>query len=271
MPTAALFPGQGSHVPGMRDLVAAHAPDLLDRCLRLVGDDPFDRAAESTRFAQPAIFCASVAGWRALDSDVRADVVAVAGHSLGELAALVAAEAVEAVAALELVVVRGRLMADAGGGTMLALLGADEETADALAHRHGVTVANLNAPGQVVLSGDAAALDAAADAARAHGLRAMELGVAGAFHSPAMGPAGRAFAAALDDADFAAPRVPVISCSTAEPLTDPRRELAAGLTAPVRWTATMRALAEVADTFVDVGPGRVLHRLVKRNLETASA
>ena len=271
MPTAALFPGQGSHVPGMRDLVAAHAPDLLDRCLHLVGADPFERAAESTRFAQPAIFCASVAGWRALGAEVRDDVVAVAGHSLGEFAALVAADAVDARAALELVVLRGRLMAEAGGGTMLALLGADEETAHALAHRHGVTVANLNAPGQVVLSGDAAALDAAADAARAHGLRAMELGVAGAFHSPAMEPAVGAFAVALDSAEFFAPRVPVVSCATAQPLTDPRRELAAALTTPVRWTATMRALAEVADTFVDVGPGRVLGKLVKRNLETASA
>src|SRR5687767_9754881 len=118
MPTAALFPGQGSHVPGMRDLVAARAPELLDRCLHLVGADPFDCAAESTRFAQPAIFCASVAGWRALDPDVQDDVVAVAGHSLGEFAALVAAEAVDADAALELVVLRGQLMAEAGGGTM---------------------------------------------------------------------------------------------------------------------------------------------------------
>ena len=271
MPTAGLFPGQGSHVPGMRDLVAAHAPDLLDRCLHLVGDDPFELAGESTRFAQPAIFCASVAGWRALDDDVRDDVVAVAGHSLGEFAALVAAGALDARAALELVVLRGRLMAEAGGGTMLALLGADDETAEALAFRHAVTVANYNSPGQVVLSGPADALDDAATAARAHGLRAMELGVAGAFHSPAMQPAAGAFSRALDNASFAAPRIPVISCATAAPLTDPRRELVAALTTPVRWTATMRALAEVADTFVDVGPGRVLHKLVKRNLETASA
>jgi [acyl-carrier-protein] S-malonyltransferase len=272
MPTAALFPGQGSHVPGMRDHVAAHAPDLLDRCLHLVGADPFERAGESTRFAQPAIFCASVAGWRALDPEVRDDVVAVAGHSLGEFAALVAAGAVDARAALELVVLRGRLMADAGGGTMLALLGADDETAEALAYRHGVTVANFNSPGQVVLSGPADALDDAASAARAHGLRTMELGVAGAFHSPAMEPAVGTFAVALDSMLFTAPQITVISCSTAAPMTDPRRELAAALTAPVRWTDTMRALDALgADAFVDVGPGRVLHKLVKRNLEPARA
>jgi malonyl CoA-acyl carrier protein transacylase len=272
MATAALFPGQGSHQPGMRDLVGAHAPELLDRCLHLVGTDPFDRAAESTRFAQPAIFCASVAGWRALDREVSGDVVATAGHSLGEFAALVAADAVDATAALELVVLRGRVMEHAGGGTMLALLGADDETAEALAFAHGVSVANFNAPGQVVLSGAAAALDDVAAAARAHGVRAMELGVAGAFHSPAMEPAIAPFAAALASVAFRAPRVPVVSCATAAPFTDPRRELAAALTAPVRWTETMRALAGLgADTFADVGPGGVLHKLVKRNLEPARA
>jgi [acyl-carrier-protein] S-malonyltransferase len=273
MATAVLFPGQGSQQPDMRDRVAADAPDLLERCLDLVGTDPFPRAAESTRFAQPAIFCASVAGWRTLAADVRSDVVAVAGHSLGELAALVAAEALDPQTALELVVLRGALMACAGGGTMLALLGADEDTAEALAHQHGVAVANFNAPGQVVLSGDAEALDAAAATARAHGVKALELGVAGAFHSPAMEPAVTPFAAALDDVAFAEPAFTVISCATGEPMTDPRTELAAALTRPVRWTATMRALHALGvDEFVDAGPGKVLAKLVKRNApETARA
>src|SRR5687767_12081529 len=144
MPTAVLFPGQGSQQPGMGDLVAAEAPELLERCLALVGADPFERVGESTRFAQPAIFCASVAGWRRLD----ATPVAAAGHSLGELAALVAAEALDPIDALGLVVLRGALMADAGGGTMLALLGAGDDDAEALAAEHGATVANYNAPGQ---------------------------------------------------------------------------------------------------------------------------
>jgi [acyl-carrier-protein] S-malonyltransferase len=270
MPIAVLFPGQGSQQPDMRDDVAVVAPDLLDRCIELVGDDPFERVAESTRFAQPAIFCASIAGLQRLD--VAAPPVAVAGHSLGELAALVASDAIDVMDALELVVLRGRLMSEAGGGTMLALLGADDETAEALAHGHGVSVANFNAPGQVVLSGPADKLDAVAKTARAHGHKALELGVAGAFHSPAMEAAVAPFAEALERTTFRAPRVPVISCATAEPMTDPARELAAALTAPVRWTATMRALAaRGADEFVDAGPGRVLHKLVKRNLEPARA
>ena len=104
-PTApvVLFPGQGSQTPEMRDLVADRAPDLLERCIALVGEDPFPRASESTRFAQPAIFCASLAGWDALDLDAAAG----AGHSLGELAALAAAGVFERDDALELVVLRG--------------------------------------------------------------------------------------------------------------------------------------------------------------------
>jgi [acyl-carrier-protein] S-malonyltransferase len=268
MPTAVLFPGQGSQQPGMRDAVAAEAPELLDRCLSLVGADPFERVADSTRFAQPAIFCASVAGWRRLG----AEPVAAAGHSLGELAALVAADAVDPLDALELVVLRGALMADAGGGTMLAVLGAGDAEAEAIAHDHGVTVANYNAPGQVVLSGPREALDAAAADADARGAKAMELGVAGAFHSPAMAPAVAPFSDALERTAFRAPRFPVVSCLTAEPMTDPRGDLAGALTGPVRWTATMHALRALgAEDFVDAGPGRVLHKLVRRTLEPARA
>jgi malonyl CoA-acyl carrier protein transacylase len=263
MPTALLFPGQGSQVPGMRDLVAAEAPELLSR----IGDEPFDRVAESTRFAQPAIFCASVAGWRVLERE-GVEPVAAAGHSLGELAALVAAGAVDAVEALDLVVLRGRLMSEAAGGTMLALLGIDDDRAAELARQHGVTVANLNAPGQVVLSGDPGALRAVA--AR-DGVRSLELGVAGAFHSPAMQPAVAPFSAALRATAWRPPAFPVVSCTTAESMTDPARELAEALTRPVRWTDTMRALAALgAAAFVDAGPGRVLAKLVRRTLPEAA-
>jgi malonyl CoA-acyl carrier protein transacylase len=269
MPTAVLFPGQGSQQPEMRDLVAERAPDLLERCIELVGADPFDRVDESTRFAQPAIFCASVAGWRRLAQELVDPPAAVAGHSLGEFAALVAAGVLEADAALELVVLRGRAMSEAGGGTMLALLGADDETAEALAHAHGVTVANYNAPGQVVLSGPGERLEAAAKDARAHGAKALELGVAGAFHSPAMQAAVVPFRAALDRASFAPAAVctTVVSCRTAAPMGDPRSELAEALTGPVRWSQTMRTLDALGiDDYIDAGPGRVLHQLVKRNL-----
>src|SRR5919109_3190498 len=124
----ALFPGQGSQTPEMRDLVAERAGELLERCIALVGEDPFPRAGDSTRFAQPAIFCASLAGWDALGLEAGA----AAGHSLGELGALVAAGVLERDDALRLVVLRGKLMAEADDvGSMLALIGASEEDAEA--------------------------------------------------------------------------------------------------------------------------------------------
>lgn len=259
MSTAVLFPGQGSHAPGMRDLVEAEAPELLAR----LGEEPFERVAEDTRFAQPAIFCASVAGWRRLD----VAPVAVAGHSLGELAALVAAGALDAQDGLELVLLRGRLMSEAPAGGMLAVLGATDEQAERLAAAHGATVANYNAPGQVVLSGPSDALAAVAEAAREEWLRVLDLGVAGAFHSPAMEQAVAPFAAALAEVELRPPRVPVVSGLTGAPMRDPRTELAQALVAPVRWTAVVQALAGLgAERFVDAGPGRVLEKLVRRTL-----
>ena len=273
--TAVLFPGQGSQERGMRDLVAEHAPDLLAQCLELIGEDPFERVDDSTRFAQPAIFCASVAGWRRSGLSP-GDPVAVAGHSLGEFAALVAVGAVDDHDALRLVVTRGHLMAQAGeragGGTMLALLGASADSARHLAAGHGVVVANDNAPGQIVLSGAGNALTAAARQAREDGLRAMKLGVAGAFHSPAMAGAVPEFESALRQVEFRAPAAPVISCATAARMTTPRRDLAAALTHPVRWAETMRTLAALdVRRFADAGPGSVLAKLARRNVPSADA
>lgn len=266
---AHLFPGQGSQVPDMREQVAALRPDLLELVCELVGDDPFPRVEQSTRFAQPAILCCSLARCSAL----RARPEALLGHSLGELAALVAAEALDERDALALVVERGRLMAQAGGegGGMLVLLGGELADAQRLADAHGVAVANDNAPGQVVLSGAADALRDAAAAARAAGLRAMELPVAGAFHSPAMAPARPAWEAALAAVSFAQPRVLVLSCLTAAPIGDPRAALAESLTHPVRFREALLALAAAGcDELVDVGPGRVVAGLARRTLPDAS-
>jgi [acyl-carrier-protein] S-malonyltransferase len=259
----ALFPGQGSQTPEMRDLVAHRAPELLERCIALVGEDPFPRAGESTRFAQPAIFCASLAGWDALGLT---DTAAAAGHSLGELAALAAAGVLERDAALRLVVLRGELMAEADdAGSMLALVGASEDDAEAIAAAAGVTVANDNAPGQVVLSGPREALARAEEAARERGRRALPLDVAGAFHSPSMEPAVEPFRAALADVDLHDGAFPVFSCATTQPFEDVRAELAAALRRPVRWRETVLALhAAGARRFVEVGPGKVLARLGKR-------
>jgi [acyl-carrier-protein] S-malonyltransferase len=268
-PTAILFPGQGSHTPEMRETVAAVRPDLLSQAAEVVGSDPFPRADEGTMFAQPAIFCASLAGWETLGSP---DGDFMAGHSLGELGALVAAGCLEERDGLELVALRGRLMEEAGeragDGGMLALLGSGAaEQAAGLAEAHGLAVANDNSPQQVVLSGARTALPAAADAARELGLRAMELPVTGAFHSPMMASAVPEFAAALDRVQIGEPRVPVLSAVTAEPFDDVRQRLVQALTMPVRWRETMLALhARGAGRFVEVGPGKVLTGLAKRTL-----
>jgi [acyl-carrier-protein] S-malonyltransferase len=268
--TAILFPGQGSQTPDMRDVVAERRPELLQLAASIVGEDPFPRADQGTDFAQPAIFCASLAGWDALG---RPDGDFMAGHSLGELGALVAAGAIEERDGLELVTLRGRLMRDsgerAGDGGMLALLGSGAaENASQLADRHGLAVANDNSPQQVVLSGASSSLPAAAADAKELGLRAMELSVSGAFHSPMMASAVPDFSAALERVTLSEPRVPVISAVTAQPFHDIRRELADALTSPVRWRETLLALHELGATrFVEVGPGRVLTGLTKRTLQ----
>lgn len=265
--TAVVFPGQGSQAPGMRDLVAAERPDLLEAACELVGTDPFEHVEASTRFAQPAIFCASLAGWSRLQGHV--DPVALAGHSLGEFTALAAAGALPEHDALELVVLRGGLMADAGeaagGGTMLALLGATPAQAAQLAARHGVSLANDNAPGQVVLSGTPEALAALRTAARADGLRALDLDVAGAFHSPQTEPARVPFAEALARVSWQPTVLTVLSCTSAAPFTDPATELADALVRPVQWRRTMEALEALgAGAVVDAGPGQVLAKLARR-------
>jgi malonyl CoA-acyl carrier protein transacylase len=267
--TAILFPGQGSQTPEMRESVEQMRPDLLELAVAAVGEDPFARAEDGTRFAQPAIFCASLAGWTALGHP-RGDYMA--GHSLGELAALVAAGSLSERDGVELVALRGRLMQEAGeragDGGMLALLGAGAaDHAAELAEAHGLSVANDNSPQQVVLSGARSALPAAADAAKELGLRARQLPVTGAFHSPMMASAVPEFTAALERVPIADPGVTVLSAVTAAPFDDPRRRLAEALTMPVRWRETMLALRELgAERFVEVGPGRVLTGLVKRTL-----
>lgn len=273
---AGLFPGQGSQTPQMRELVERVAPDLLTLCKETIGEDPFAHVAESTRFAQPAIFCASVASWQAQAELRSARCVAYAGHSLGELAALVAAGAIELEVGLRLAVLRGELMAAAaeadGEGGMLALLGGEDEQAQALALRHRVAIANDNAPGQVVLAGATPQLRELAAQARREGLRAMPLDVAGAFHSPAMASAVAPFAAALAKVEFGFPRVRVISCASAKPFIDIRSELAQAIVRPVRWRQTMQTLAGLGvREFVDFGPGQVLARLVTRNVRSKRA
>jgi malonyl CoA-acyl carrier protein transacylase len=271
---AVLFPGQGVSVARARPQAERVLPALLARADALIGEDCFARAEESTRFAQPAIFLSSLAAFTRLDGSERA--VAFAGHSLGELSALAAAAALSHEDALELVVLRGRLMDESGrargDGTMLALLRGTPELAAEVAADAGVWVANDNAPGQVVLAGSREALRRAAEIGRERGVRTLALDVTGAFHSPWMAAAQEPFRDALERVEVREPAVTVVSGLTAEPFADVRDQLAGALTAPVRWREAMAAMAaRGARTFIDVGPDQVLARLVSRNVETASA
>lgn len=261
---AILFPGQGSHADGM-DAGLRDDP-LMVRGLELLGFDPFARLHDGTRFQQPALFLCSVVAWER--SGVVAPVAA-AGHSLGEYAALVAAGALDFDAALRLVARRGDAMARAGEerpGSMVAVLGEDDDAVRAAAAEQGLTVANDNAPGQLVLSGPVAAVEAI----DASPLRTRRLDVSGAFHSPLMAPAAQELAAALERVEVRAPRFPVISNGTAAPFGDIRAELVENLLSPVRWRETVGVLRDLgADEFVELGPGSVLSGLVKRILREA--
>ena len=279
--TALVFPGQGSQHPGMLEMLpendaldrlldAAEAlSDLHLRELAVLGDET-DLA--DTRVAQPLLYLADWAWGRALiDSGVEA--CAVAGHSLGELAALAIADVYSVEAGLELVVERSRLMAQcaaAAPGTMAAVLGLDFQTIHSVVDvMDGVWIANDNAAGQVVISGTTDAVNIASEAlASAGARRVVPLKVSGAFHSPLMEPARAAFAEIVAGADFSAAKVPVFQNTDPTPATDPeliRSRLMAQITAPVRWTETMSAFAEEGiDLVIESGPGAVLTGLTKR-------
>jgi malonyl CoA-acyl carrier protein transacylase len=269
--SAVLFPGQGVGDASSRELVAAVRPDLLELATELVGEDPFERMSEGTAYAQPAVYCASIAGYEQLG---RPGAEYFAGHSLGEVGALAAAGAIEDVDGVRIVVARGRLMADAAErsepGGMLAV-GSDREQAAALAAEHGLALANENSPQQFVLSGPLPAIEAAEAAAKGSGIRAKKLAVAGAFHTEAMASGVEPFRAALDQIEFRTSQAPVVSSTTAEIFEgDVRDALAASLISPIRWTDVLGSLTELGVTrYVDVGPGKVLAGLVRRTIDGA--
>jgi len=231
-----------------------------------------------TYIAQPAIFAVSVAALRAL-LQVGIQPAFAAGHSLGELSALVAAGALSFEAGLTLVARRAEAMqraADDRPGSMSSVLGLSVEGVEmAVATARGdrvLAIANDNAPGNVVVSGEWPALERLPAAARELGAkRVVPLNVGGAFHSPLMAPAADTFRSFLAAAPLRDPEIPVISNATAEPVTsagDLRELLARQLTGPVRWTESVRRLADLGvDTFIEVGPGTVLSGLIKRTVD----
>jgi [acyl-carrier-protein] S-malonyltransferase len=268
---AVLFPGQGVGDASSREFVEAVRPDLLALATELVGEDPFERMSEGTAYAQPAVYCASMAGYEQLG---RPPTEYFAGHSLGEVGALAAAGAIDDADGVRIVVARGRVMAEVAGhgkpGGMLAV-GSDRDGAATLAVEHGLTLANENSPQQFVLSGPLPAIEAAEVAAKGSGVRAKKLAVAGAFHTDAMATGVEPFRAALDEIEFREPEVPVVSSTSAEPFGDDVRDaLAASLTSPIRWTAVLGKLSQLGVTrYLDVGPGKVLAGLVRRTIEGA--
>jgi [acyl-carrier-protein] S-malonyltransferase len=285
---AALFPGQGSQFEGMADPWIGHPASkaVLDEASEALGRDVVagchDAAAlETTEFVQPALLACDVAAFRVLDAE-GATSVGVAGHSLGEFAALVAADAISLPDALDLVVVRGAAMQRAGEerpGTMTALLGVGGDDAAQLCDeaRDGdeLVVANENSPAQVVISGSIPAIERAESLAKERRIRAVRLNVAGAFHSPLMEPARAAIDERLDAIAFTGPRVPIAENVAGSLVSDPeelRALLKRHVVSPVRWEACVRALADAgAGSFVEAGPGDVLTKLMKRIVPEAAA
>ncbi len=280
---AYIFPGQGSQFEGMgQDLYDAHAEarEWMEQANDILGyrltDLMFRGSAEDlkqTRVTQPAVFLHSVVKARLAGDDFRPE--AVAGHSLGELSALVAAGALAFEAGLRLVQQRAdamQLACEKVESTMAAVLGLEDARVEEICAGIGEVVvpANYNCPGQLVISGTVKGVEeAVARCQEAGATKAVVLQVGGAFHSPLMMPAQEELQAAIEATDFREPRCPVYQNVDALPYTDPdriRRNLVAQLTAPVRWTQTMhQMMADGVTEFVETGgTGKVLRGFVAR-------
>jgi [acyl-carrier-protein] S-malonyltransferase len=281
---ALLFPGQGSQYVGMgRDLAerfesAARVFRTADEVLglplsELMFNGPEDKLRE-TRNAQPAILAHSIAAWEGLELRAEPDALLAAGHSLGEYSAYTVAGALAFEDALRIVRRRGELMYEAGvanPGTMAAVLGTDADTVRAVcdAVEGIVGPANLNSPGQIVISGEAAAVREAGSRLKAQGAkRVVELKVSGAFHSPLMEPAAAGLTEALAAADVKDARFPVYANASAAPVgaaDEIRDSLVRQLLSPVLWEPSMRAMTQAApEEFLEIGPGQVLKGLLKQ-------
>lgn len=282
MKKAFVFPGQGAQFVGMgKDLYdnIPLAKELFEQANQILGfsitDIMFNGTAEElkqTKVTQPAIFLHSVILAKALGADFKPDMVA--GHSLGEFSALVAAGGLSFENGLRLVATRAMAMQKAcekQPSTMAAVLGLEDKIVEEIcASIDGVVVpANYNCPGQLVISGSVEAVAEACEKLKAAGAkRALVLPVGGAFHSPLMEPARQELAKAINEAEFMTPICPIYQNVDAKPYTDPakiKENLIAQLTSPVRWTQTVRnMIADGVTSYDELGPGNVLCGLVKK-------
>jgi len=281
MKKAYVFPGQGSQFPGMaKDLYENQpkAKQMLEKANEILGfritDIMFEGTAEdlkATKVTQPAIFLHSTVLAACYDG-FKPDMTA--GHSLGEFSALVAAGAISFEDGLRLVSIRANAMqkcCEANPGGMAAIIGmTNEAVEDVCKSVDGLVIpANYNSDGQVVISGEKAAVEAACEKAKEAGAkRALPLPVSGAFHSPLMEPARKELAEAIEKTEFKAPVCPVYQNVTAKAETEPetiKANLLAQLTSPVRWTQSVKSMvADGAGYFMEIGPGNVLQGLIKR-------
>lgn len=282
MKKAYVFPGQGAQFVGMgKDLYDSNeqCKEMFEKANEILGfsitDIMFagtDEQLKQTNVTQPAIFLHSVILAKALGADFQPDMVA--GHSLGEFSALVAAGAMDFEDGLRLVAARANAMqkaCEAVPSTMAAIIGLDDEIIEKTCAEISEVVvpANYNCPGQLVISGSMEGIEKACAALKAAGAkRALPLKVGGAFHSPLMEPARVELAAAIEKTNIKSPVCPIYQNVNAQPMTDPaqiKENLIAQLTAPVKWTQISKAMvADGADTFIEVGPGQVLQGLVKK-------
>lgn len=282
MSTAYVFPGQGAQFPGMgKDLYEnnAEAKALFDKADEVLGFSlssiMFEGTAEElkeTKVTQPAIFTLSVIMAKLLGEDFKPTMVA--GHSLGEFSALTAVGSLDFESALKLVSARAMAMQKAcemKPSTMAAILGlTDEQVENICESTAGVVVAaNYNCPGQLVISGEIEAIEAACESAKEAGARrALVLPVGGAFHSPMMEPARAELAAAIEATEFHTPLCPVVQNSVAKAVSDPaeiKQNLIDQLTAPVKWTQSVQQMiASGVTDYVECGPGKTLQGLVKK-------
>ena len=279
-----LFPGQGSQFVGMaKDLFDEfqfakdrfkQAENILGYNLAEIAFEGPDEILKQTQFTQPSIFVHSVIINDFLSSK-GIFPSAVAGHSLGEFSALVSAQALSFEDALSIVKVRANQMAKAGDlqpGSMAAILGADRGQLETICNQNGIVLpANLNAPGQVVISGEVDAVANAIITAKKIGIRrALPLNVSGAFHSPLMTPARVPLLEALDSVNFSDARIPVYQNVSAKPVTNAdelKSNILKQLESPVRWAEIISNMNRAGFTsFLEIGPGKVLQGLNKRIL-----